>query len=140
MTPVDAGRRDRRVLPRPTATPPAARAQLDLYRSGDFSKIEPYRGKLAELGVPTLIIWGVEDEFAPVAGAYRFQKEIPGSRLVVLDHAGHFLMEDEPERVGKEMRSFLGVASDAHPWRGLVRSSANHLKLDMPPKVLPYSP
>jgi pimeloyl-ACP methyl ester carboxylesterase len=82
-------------------------AQLDLYRSGDFSKLEPYRGKLAELGVPTLIVWGAKDEFAPVAGGYRFQKEIPGSKLVVLDEAGHFLMEDEPDRVAGEIVSFL---------------------------------
>jgi haloalkane dehalogenase len=82
-------------------------SQLDLYRSGDFSKLEPYRGKLAELAVPTLIVWGAKDEFAPVAGAYRFNKEIPGSRLVVLEGAGHFLMEDEPERVTSEIAGFL---------------------------------
>ena len=50
------------------------RSQLELYRSGDFSKLEPYRGKLAALGVPTLILWGERDEFAPVAGAHRFQQ------------------------------------------------------------------
>jgi haloalkane dehalogenase len=83
------------------------RNQLDLYRSGDFAKLEPYRGKLASLGVPTLIVWGAKDEFAPVAGGYRFQKEIPGSKLVVLDDAGHFLMEDEPERVAGEVAGFL---------------------------------
>jgi haloalkane dehalogenase len=81
--------------------------QLDLYRSGDFPKLEPYRGKLAELGVPTLIVWGAKDEFAPVGGAYRFSKEIPGSKLVVLDGVGHYLMEDEPERVGNEVETFL---------------------------------
>ena len=83
------------------------RSQLDLYRSGDFPKLEPYRGKLAALGVPTLILWGARDEFAPVAGAYRFSKEIPGSRLVVLEDAGHYLMEDEPERVATEIATFL---------------------------------
>jgi haloalkane dehalogenase len=83
------------------------RNQLDLYRSGEFAKLEPYRGKLAELGVPTLIVWGEKDEFAPVAGAYRFHKEIPGSRLVVLENVGHFLMEDDPERVGNEIGAFL---------------------------------
>jgi haloalkane dehalogenase len=83
------------------------RSQLDLYRSGDFSKLEPYRGRLAELGVPTLIVWGANDQFAPVAGGYRFKKEIAGSRLVVLENAGHFLMEDEPERVAAEIGSFL---------------------------------
>jgi haloalkane dehalogenase len=83
--------------------------QLDLYRSGQFSKLEPYRGKLARLGVPVLILWGSKDEFAPVAGGYRFQKEIPGSRLVVLERAGHFLTEDDPDRVGSEIKAFLAV-------------------------------
>ena len=81
--------------------------QLDLYRSGDFAKIEPYQGKLAALGVPTLLLWGAKDEFAPVGGGYRFNKQIPHSKLVVLDEAGHFLMEDEPKRVGAEIRGFL---------------------------------
>jgi pimeloyl-ACP methyl ester carboxylesterase len=89
------------------ADPDRRRNQLDLYRSGDFSKLEPYRGRLAALGVPTLIVWGARDEFAPVAGAYRFHKEIPGSKLVVLDDAGHFLMEDDPGRVSGEIREFL---------------------------------
>jgi pimeloyl-ACP methyl ester carboxylesterase len=80
---------------------------LDLYRSGDFSKLEPYRGKLGELGVPTLIVWGAKDEFAPIGGAYRFQKQIPGAQLVVLDDAGHFLMEDEPVHVATEIAKFL---------------------------------
>jgi haloalkane dehalogenase len=82
-------------------------SHLEMYRSGDFPKLEPYRGKLAALGVPTLILWGDKDEFAPVAGAYRFQKEIPHARMVVLEGVGHYLMEEEPERVGAEVGSFL---------------------------------
>ncbi len=83
------------------------RGQLELYRSGDFSKLEPYEGKLAELGVPTLLLWGEDDPFAPVAGAHRFQKQIPGSELVVVDGAGHFVIEDEPERCAREIAGFL---------------------------------
>jgi haloalkane dehalogenase len=85
------------------------RSQLDLYRSGDFSKLEAYKGKLTALGVPAKIIWGAKDEFAPIGGAYRFKKELPDAELVVLDDAGHFLMEDEPERVANEISSFLAA-------------------------------
>jgi haloalkane dehalogenase len=88
-------------------------SQLDLYRSGEFGKLEAYRGKLAALDVPTLLVWGAKDEFAPVRGAYRFQKEIPGAELVVLDDAGHFLMEDEPQRVPAEIANFLSRVSAA---------------------------
>ena len=82
-------------------------AHLDLYRSGDFSKLEPYDGKLAALGVPAVIVWGAKDEFAPVGGAHRFHKQLPGANLVVLDDAGHYVMEDDPARVAREIRTFL---------------------------------
>jgi haloalkane dehalogenase len=85
------------------------RNQLDLYRSGDFEKLEPYRGKLTGLGVPAKIVWGAKDEFAPVAGAYRFRKELPGADPVVLDDAGHFLMEDDPDRVAGEIADFVAA-------------------------------
>ena len=83
--------------------------QLDLYRSGDFEKLEPYRGKLAALGVPAKIVWGAHDQFAPVAGAYRFKKELPDAELVVLDEANHYLMEDEPDRVAREIADFVAA-------------------------------
>ena len=83
------------------------RAQLELYRSGDFEKIAPYEGKLAALGAPTLLLWGKDDRFAPLAGGRRFNAEIPGSELVVLEDTGHFVWEDEPERCSRELRRFL---------------------------------
>jgi len=83
------------------------RGQLELYRSGDFSKLEPYEGKLGELGLPTLLLWGEDDPFAPVAGAHRLQAQIPESELVVVDGAGHFVIEDEPERCAREIAGFL---------------------------------
>ncbi len=85
------------------------RGALELYRSGDFEKLLPYAGALAALDVPTLVLWGAQDEFAPLAGARRLQAEIPGAELVVLEDAGHFVMEDEPERFASEIAAFLGA-------------------------------
>jgi pimeloyl-ACP methyl ester carboxylesterase len=84
------------------------RGQLDLYRSGDFEKLAPYRGRLAALSVPALVLWGENDPFAPVAGAHRFHDELRHSELVVLEGAGHFLWADEPERAGEAVTAFLG--------------------------------
>ncbi len=89
------------------ADPSSRRSQLDLYRSGDFEKLRDYDGRLAKLGVPAKIIWGEDDPFAPVAGAQRLQAEIPGSELVVIEGAGHFVVEDAPERYGAELGAFL---------------------------------
>jgi haloalkane dehalogenase len=82
-------------------------ATLDFYRSMDFSKLEPYQGKLGELGVPTLLLWGADDEFAPLGGARRFEREIPGSVLVALEGAGHFVFDERPQRCADEVVAFL---------------------------------
>jgi haloalkane dehalogenase len=89
------------------ADEPRRRGQLELYRSGEFSKLEPYRGRLAALGVPALILWGADDPFAPVSGARRFHEELPGSDLVVVDGAGHFVFADAPDRCADAVVSFL---------------------------------
>ena len=83
------------------------RGQLDLYRSGDFAQLEPYEGRLAELGVPVLVLWGADDPFAPVASAERFAREIPGAELVVLEGTGHFCVEDDPAAYARELERFL---------------------------------
>lgn len=83
---------------------------LELYRSGDFDKLEPYRGKLAALDVPVLALWGAEDVFAPPASAFRFRKEVPGTEVVVVEDAGHFVFADDPEACRREVLGFLDAA------------------------------
>jgi haloalkane dehalogenase len=87
------------------------RGALELYRSGDFDKLIPYRSKLAALGVPTLVLWGKNDPFAPVGAAHRFVKEIPGAELVLLDGVGHFSPEEAPGRYATALVEFLGRLS-----------------------------
>ncbi len=83
------------------------RGHLELYRSGDFEKLIPYEGRLAALDIPALIVWGAEDRFASVRMARRFHEELTGSELVVLEGAGHFVWEDEPERTTRALLDFL---------------------------------
>jgi haloalkane dehalogenase len=85
-------------------------ATLEFYRSMDFAKLAPYESDLGRLGVPTLLLWGEDDKFAPVGGAYRFQKQIPGSRVVALKGAGHFVYDQERGATTAEVVSFLAGA------------------------------
>jgi haloalkane dehalogenase len=87
------------------------RGQLDLYRSGDFEKLEAYEGKLAALDVPFLALWGEEDAFAPVAGAHRFAAEVPGARVQVIAGAGHFVFDDAPDEAAEALAAFLSEAA-----------------------------
>ena len=86
------------------------RTTLEFYRSMDFSKLAPYQGTLAELDVPALLLWGADDPFATIASAKRFERELPGSRLVALD-AGHFVYDEQPQRCAEEVVRFLAAAA-----------------------------
>jgi haloalkane dehalogenase len=81
--------------------------QLELYRSGDFEKLEPYDGCVAKLAVPALIVWGAGDRFAGVNMAHRFHEQLPGSELAIFDDAGHFVWEDAPEPTTSALVKFL---------------------------------
>ena len=83
------------------------RATLDFYRSMDFEKLGPWQGKLAGIGAPTLLLWGADDPFAPLAGAERLRGEIPGSQLVSIEGVGHFVFDEAEERSVEEVVAFL---------------------------------
>jgi haloalkane dehalogenase len=91
------------------ADPERRRGQLELYRSGDFAKLERFEGRLAALGVPALLVWGAGDRFAPVAGAHRFARELPDTELVVIEGADHFVWEDAPARCSEAVTAFLAA-------------------------------
>lgn len=89
------------------ADPIRRRGILELYRSGDFEKLVPYEGCLAGLGVPVLIVWGEQDPFAQVQLAHRFREQLPGSELVIVPDAGHFVWEDAPDQSTRALVRFL---------------------------------
>src|SRR3954454_24241300 len=84
-------------------------AVLDLYRSADGEELVQYVDEPARLGVPTLVVWGANDDLAPMSIARRYHEHTPGSRLVVLDHARHALFDDAPEAACAAITDFLRV-------------------------------
>ncbi len=56
---------------------------------------------------PTLVIHGAEDRYVPAANAAALAESIPGARLRVLDHAGHFVFIERFAEVNREVVSFL---------------------------------
>ncbi len=89
-------------------------ATVEFYRSMDMEKLAPYDGKLAEIAKPTLLLWGAEDQFAPVSGAHRLHEEIPGSELEIIDGAGHFVFETAPKRCNEAITAFLARSAEEH--------------------------
>jgi pimeloyl-ACP methyl ester carboxylesterase len=54
-----------------------------------------WRERLGELRVPTLVIHGREDPFLPYPHGVALAREIPGARLITLEHAGHELPRED---------------------------------------------
>jgi haloalkane dehalogenase len=92
------------------STPQRRRAMLELYRSFELEELRPYEGKLGQMGVPTLVLWGEGDDFLPREYAGRFAGDIPGAKLVMLEEVRHFLYEDAPDRCADEVLGFLREA------------------------------
>ena len=62
---------------------------------------------LAKISVPTLIIVGSEDAITPVADSETMHHSIDGSRMVVLDHAGHVSNVERTQQFNDEVLHFL---------------------------------
>jgi pimeloyl-ACP methyl ester carboxylesterase len=50
-----------------------------------------WRERLGEIVAPTLVVHGTEDPFFPIGNARALANEVPGARLLVLEHTGHEL-------------------------------------------------
>lgn len=65
--------------------------------------------RLAEIRVPTLVVWGDHDRVLPPAFAHAFHRGIPGSRLVMIERAGHVPMMERPGEVNEALGEFLSA-------------------------------
>ena len=57
--------------------------------------------------MPTLIVWGGRDNIIPVSHAVAAHEAMPGSRLEVIQGAGHFPHAEEPERFAEIVTEFM---------------------------------
>jgi pimeloyl-ACP methyl ester carboxylesterase len=64
--------------------------------------------------VPTLIVWGDRDAVIPVEHGHAAHQLMPGSRLEVVEGAGHFLPIERPELLDRLLRDFLATTKPAN--------------------------
>lgn len=62
---------------------------------------------IKQLQVPTLILWGEEDAWIPLAHAQKFADEIEGSKLITYPGIGHVPMEEIPQQTAQDAKDFL---------------------------------
>ena len=62
---------------------------------------------LSKLSVPTLIVWGAEDQVISPNHGKRMEAVIPDAKLVFFEATGHVAHEEKPARMASELKQFL---------------------------------
>jgi pimeloyl-ACP methyl ester carboxylesterase len=75
---------------------------MSYYVSGDEVEM------MDDIRVPVLTVWGREDRNKPASEALELQGMLPGSRLVMVDDAGHYVQEEAPEATAAAIREAGG--------------------------------
>ncbi|NUK32875.1 alpha/beta hydrolase [Streptomyces lunaelactis] len=70
---------------------------------------------LAGILVPTLVIWGDQDDFLPRSDQQAILDAIHGARLVTYEGAGHVVHWEQPERVIADLVDFAAHTAPASP-------------------------
>ena len=81
-------------------------AQFDERYTDEFEPL------LSSVQSPVRILWGKQDAWLDPAFAGRLHELLPNSGLTLIPEAGHFVMEDAPEEVTRELQDFF---ADGNP-------------------------
>ena len=84
---------------------------LNLIHAARSAKRDNLLHYLKEIKVPTLLLWGEQDEITSMTVAETFHKHIPNSKLVTIDKCGHAPMIEHPEWFAEEVQKFLAENS-----------------------------
>lgn len=72
------------------------------------SNDETMNADLSKIKVPTLVVWATQDMALPVEAAYRLRRDIAGPvTLETIDDSGHFVQEEQPEKLAAIMTHWL---------------------------------
>ena len=67
---------------------------------------EPYQG-MGEIKVPTLVIWGMKDDFLKPVQLERLEEYVQNLKIVKSEISSHWILHDDPELVIKAIRNFI---------------------------------
>lgn len=99
------------------ASTPEAATTANVERTGNLGAATNYlwpiperglRPRLRRISAPTLLVWGAQDGVVGRAYAEEYQRLIAGSRLEIIEGAGHFPMLEQPEAFAHAVEAFLG--------------------------------
>jgi pimeloyl-ACP methyl ester carboxylesterase len=87
--------------------PGAITAMLDWYRAA--LRARPRQPASTRVRVPTLLLWGAQDDFLGREMAQPSIDRCDGGRLVFLEKATHWLQHEEPEEVNRQLHMHFAL-------------------------------
>ena len=87
---------------------------LNLIHSARSAKKDNLLEYLPQIKVPTLLLWGEDDEITTMKVAEQFHDNIPNSKLVTIKNCGHAPMIEYPDWFSEQVRNFLAEHSLYH--------------------------
>ncbi len=79
------------------------KAALSIFKYG----FQQETSRIKEIQQPTLIIFGEKDQLISSENAYLFEKDIKGSKAVLIKNVGHIPMEEAPLATAKIINDFI---------------------------------
>ena len=81
--------------------------------------------RISAVGVPTLVIHGESDRLIPPGNGRLIADRIPGAKLVMIPHASHLFVTDQPEASHNAILNFLGEQTGDVGREGRPRHASN---------------
>jgi pimeloyl-ACP methyl ester carboxylesterase len=69
--------------------------------------------KLSQIRVPTLVLWGKQDQIVPFSSGEKYAAGIPGARLVAFDKCGHLPKAEKTTEFISALEAFLDTSAPA---------------------------
>jgi pimeloyl-ACP methyl ester carboxylesterase len=69
--------------------------------------------QLKTIAVPTLALWGEEDEIVPIEYGRRMRRDVPGIQYFTFPNTGHAPQEERPAQTAARLLDFLNVIPTA---------------------------
>ncbi|MCB9226325.1 MAG: alpha/beta hydrolase [Chitinophagales bacterium] len=70
------------------------------------SNFTPDTADIATIHIPTLIVWGQQDELINVEHAFKFERDIVNSNLIIYDQTGHLPMIEQVDKLATDWMAF----------------------------------
>ena len=100
-------RRDCELVPPTHIQDSTPTLQAMIYTSRHSTQIAELESSLGRIHTPTLVLWGAQDQIAPLANAQRLTRALPAARYVVVEDAWHMPWLEEPAETAKPLLEFL---------------------------------